>query len=495
MNALHRNDVYQQFKRQRDLAFSEEKELRAKQAGFRQILIIFKDQVKQLDKDIAINNRKLVAAKSELDRVAKQIIKIEQSHKFKVEQKQAHKGTLDNDGSTLKKHMVQIEKQISLNGKFNDINTKHGRLIKEMDQTVNNIQDTEVHLQELDAALEKAEQHSAKCSANFEKVQHAHEEEKRMNGSMHSIDLGNDKNSIKKAEGSNSFSYRNPLQMVKGWVFVPKKDKTADDAISDDEASIRAFEQINRDFSFIPAEDRKKIEDQVRQELETYERERQRIIEEERKRIELEVRQKVEAEEKMRQEILAQERQRIEEKLRKDMEEEERKKRRAKMKVDMDLAEAERRRREEEEMTMATDADETASDGSSFGERQDDNARDIEVTSFDDDRNPYSSATVQRASTSDPSLPTEQCFKGNATKTKKVQKQVSIDLAIQRARTSQASNTSTKQFGEDEEDVAFKFAGVKPIFDKPTLSLKPKYAEDLQEVDDIRTRTTVRLQV
>ena len=279
--------------------------------------------------------------------------------------------------------------------------------------------------------------------------------------------------------------------MVKGWVFVPKKDKAADDAVFDDEASIRAFEQINRDFSYIPAEDRKKIEYQVRQELETYERERQRIIEEERKRIELEVRQKVEAEEKMRQEMLAQERQKIEEKLRKDMEAEERKKLRAKMKLDM----AERRRKEEEEMTMATDADETASDRSSFGERQDDNAREVEVTSFDDDRNPYSSATVHRASTSDPSLPTEQYFKGKSTKTKKVQKNATNDLAIQRARTAQVSNTSTKQFGKDEEDVAFKFAGVKKVDNKPTLSLKPKYAENLQEVDDIRSRTTVRLEV
>ena len=68
---------------------------------------------------------------------------------------------------------------------------------------------------------------------------------------------------------------------------MPKKDKAADDAVFDDEeASIRVFEQINRDFSYIPAVDGKKIEDQVRQELETYERERQRIIEEERKRIE-----------------------------------------------------------------------------------------------------------------------------------------------------------------------------------------------------------------
>ena len=131
-------------------------------------------------------------------------------------------------------------------------------------------------------------------------------------GFMYSIDLGANMNSTKKAEGSSSFSYRNPLQMVKGWVFVPKKEGR-DDAVFDDESNIRAFEQINRDFSYIPAEDRKKNEDQVRQELETYERERQRIIDEERKRIELEVRQKVEAEEKMKQEILAQKRQKIEE--------------------------------------------------------------------------------------------------------------------------------------------------------------------------------------
>lgn len=121
--------------------------------------------------------KRYTLVKHEHEKVTENIKKIEGSHRFKVERREASRGALSEDTAT-RKHRMEIEKQLKLNAKIQQTKKSRSEAEQERIEAEKVVRDLQEQLDECDDAIAKTKDFADKYDSYVEQMDQVAEEEK-----------------------------------------------------------------------------------------------------------------------------------------------------------------------------------------------------------------------------------------------------------------------------------------------------------------------------
>lgn len=162
---------------QREEAHAAEQEMTEKKFEAEKKLSSLKEQIQNCQKYSAMSKKKFAVVMQEHEKVTEGIKNIEGSHKYKVEKKEASRGAL-SDGTALRKHRAEIEKQLTLNAKIQESRKKKNDVDQKLGEAEVELEGGEKELEKCVAFTAKAKEFADKCDTYLEQMEQLAEEEK-----------------------------------------------------------------------------------------------------------------------------------------------------------------------------------------------------------------------------------------------------------------------------------------------------------------------------
>ena len=136
-----------------------------------------KEQIENCQKHVTMLKKKFALVMQEHKKVTEGIKVMEGSHRYKVEKKEASRGAL-SDGTALRKHRAEIEKQLMLNAKIQESRKKKNDFDQKLAEAEAELEEVEKELEEYVDSTAKAKEYSDKCDTYLEQMEQLAEEEK-----------------------------------------------------------------------------------------------------------------------------------------------------------------------------------------------------------------------------------------------------------------------------------------------------------------------------
>jgi len=158
-------------------AHAKEEALAERQSEEEKNVALLKENLEQCNNNHELTKKRRAIVKQEHEKVTEGIKKIEGSHRYKVEKKEASRGAL-GDGTVLRKHRAEIEKQLTLNMKLQEGEKK----VSESDQKRTEVEfaigEAEKELQKAVHDVTQAKVYSNECEIYVDEVEQLAGEEK-----------------------------------------------------------------------------------------------------------------------------------------------------------------------------------------------------------------------------------------------------------------------------------------------------------------------------
>lgn len=164
-------------KDQRMKAQTKEKDLLEKGNEIRDKIFNYSEEIGIINKEIVPWDNKIAVVKAEHARITNEINKIEDSHMYKVEKKQARRGAL-TDGSTLKKHRAEVDKQISMNEKLQKLKSNKDELVQRRSLLKIKLDQANLELKDMEPVMRRAKEYVDKCDNYVDQLEQLVEEER-----------------------------------------------------------------------------------------------------------------------------------------------------------------------------------------------------------------------------------------------------------------------------------------------------------------------------
>ena len=161
----------------RQQAHAKEEELAEKKFEEEKNICLLKEKYDQCNMESKAVKKRYAIVKQEHEKVTEGIKKIEGSHRYKVEKKEASRGAL-GDGTVLRKHRAEIEKQLTLNMKFQEAKKKSLEIDQKLTKLKFALGEAERELQQTVSTATQAGEYADECQTFLEQMEQLTGEEK-----------------------------------------------------------------------------------------------------------------------------------------------------------------------------------------------------------------------------------------------------------------------------------------------------------------------------